>query len=478
MSELIPPHDLDIERSLIWSMLIDWSIVSDVISEILIDDIYWLDNKKLYQSIYSLAIKEVSIDLMTVKDSLQSMDVKMQNPKFKWWSDIDPFIKTNELESIWWVTTLVELTEWTPSSGNYREYIRIIKKYSNLRKIQRVAKLCLSNIDNNLPPEEVIKFLEQWIRKATVDNKSGDIILLSEVLSERIEELADWLEDNVSQRTISTWFKDLDIKLWSLQWWNLTVIWWRPWQGKSWIVLNMIYNNILKWKRVAFFSLEMNKREIANRIISMVSDVNSFKLKSWTNRPNHIDKDKFIKWRTSQYEDIIQSIDWVMDKQLYIDDTTNLTPKKIKSRLARITMEEKIDLVVVDYIWLMKSDTKWLNKTNEIADITRELKIIAWEHDCPIIALSQLNRSLESRANKRPMMSDLRDSWAIEQDANQILFLYRDRYYDEFSLDDTLEIIISKNRDWWQWTINVEYNLEKQLITDCTKEKKDLIDNL
>jgi len=129
-------------------------------------------------------------------------------------------------------------------------------------------------------------------------------------------------------------------------------------------------------------------------------------------------------------------------------------------------------LLLFYYIWLLKSDTRWLNKTNEIAEISREFKIIAWEYDCPVILLSQLNRSLETRWNKRPMMSDLRDSGSLEQDANQVLFLYRERAYDEFSLDDTLEIIISKNRDWARWTVNVECNMKKQLITDCTKEKK------
>ena len=203
----------------------------------------------------------------------------------------------------------------------------------------------------------------------------------------------------------------------------------------------------------------------------MHSDVNSFQLKNWTNKPDSHTKEQFLEKRLKELANIEDNLSYLLGKQLFIDDSSNLTPKKIKARLSRITMEQELDLIVVDYIWLMKSDQKWLNKTNETWDISRELKIIAGEFNCPVIAVSQLSREVESRADKRPLMKDLRNSWDLEQDANIKMFMYRDKAYDEYSFDDTLEVIISKNRDWAKWTINLEFDLRKQLITECTPEK-------
>jgi len=468
-------YSLESEQAILWAMLIDSKIIHDVCSQLSAEDFYDDVSQIVFKAIHYLTSKWKDVDLITVKDQLEHMDVKMDNPKYKWQWDVNPFIKSNELEEIWWMMVLMELTEITCHSWNYLSYVESILRYSQLRKIKNVAQMCEQNIDNNLPPEDVIKLLELWIRKITTWLTGGDIVSLEEILMNRVNELWDWLENNESTKTLITWFKDLDNMMWPMMPWNLILMWWRPWAGKSWVVMNIINNNIMKGKRVAFFSLEMNNREIVNRFISMHSDVNSFQLKNWTNRPEYIDKEKFMEWRMKQYENIQDKLSELIDKQLFINDSTNLTPKKMKARLSRITMEHELDLIVIDYIWLMKSDVKWLNKTNETWDISRELKIIAGEYNCPVICLSQLSREVESRAEKRPIMKDLRNSWDLEQDANMILFLYRDLYYDPESFDDTLELIVSKNRDWERGKVNVWYDLKKQLIFDLTKQKKDEI---
>lgn len=807
-----PKHNLENEQAIIWCMLIDSSIIWDIISELDESDFYDFNTNILYKAISYLYGKQHDIDLLTVKDQLTSMPVKMDNPKFKWGSDENPFIRTNELEKIWGLSQLMEYTELVPTTINYPTYIKTIKKYSQLRSIKRVAQLVETNIDNNLSPEDVVKYLEKWLRNVLWKMDSWDNLLkIDDILQDHMSELAEWIEDNSSMKIIWTWFKDLDSKMWPLMPWNLCIIWWRPWAGKChwewtkiimydwtlknvediiiwdkimwddsrprniialvrwkenmykinqnqaidyivneshilslrksrkewkynkgyiedislnnylmksnkwksnykwfklpfdfnkkfykdqiidpyllwlwlwdwssrkssiynwdieiqeyirsinnyvinesqynwciefkfskwdklisqlkelhliqnkhipkeyiitsrknrlkilawlldtdwyktsntwfeivqkserliddikyicdslwflnsktikiwriksiwfewkyfkltiswdtkdipllvkrkqitkkskfWIVwhntwfkveslwewnyywftidwnnryllsdwtvthnsatvMNMINNNVLLWKKIAFFSLEMNNREIVNRFISMHTEVNSFQLKKWTSKPDNVGKKEFLETRQKQYEHISDKLWDLLDTNLYIDDTTNLTPKKIKARLSRITLQDELDLIVIDYLWLMKADTKWLNKTNEVWEITRELKTMAWEFNCPIICLSQLNRSLESRADKRPMMSDLRDSWSIEQDANQVIFLYRPKYYDEESFDDSLHLIIGKNRDWGSWTIQVWFNLKKQKLYDLTKEEKLNLSNL
>jgi len=466
-----PKYSIESEQALLWAMLIDNKIVHDVCSQLKDEDFYITNHQIIYRAIYYLAKNNKDIDLITVKDQLEHMDTKIDNPKYKWQDDINPFIKSNELVAIWGMTSLVELTEATAHSWNYLSYIETILRYSQLRKIRKVAQLCETNIDNNLWPEEVIKLLESWIRNVTRWFTGGDIVWLDEILFKRMDELSEWLQENKTDKLITTWFNLLDNTIWPFMPGNLILVWARPAQWKTAFVMNIINNNLSKDKRIAFFSLEMNHKEIVNRFISMHTDIDSFKLKNWTNKPDYIDKDEFLKSRLKQLNHIEDNLASLLNKQLYIDDSTNLTPKKIKARLSRITMEEELDLIVIDYIWLMKSDVKWLNKTNETWDISRELKIIAWEFNCPVIVLSQLSREVETRWDKRPIMKDLRNSWDLEQDANIIMFLYRDRAYYPDSFDDTLQVIVSKNRDWGKWTIHLDFNLKKQLITSCSKEK-------
>jgi len=466
-----PKHNREAEMAILWSILIDKDIVVDAVSQLEAEDFYDNDTSIIYKAMSYMAVKNIPIDLLTLKDQLEHMDIKLDNPKYKSDSDVNPFIKSNELIAVWWITFLTDLTEIVPTSSNYLEHIKTIKRYSQLRKIRQVVNLCNKNIDNNLWPEEVLKFLETWIRKVVSQQTSWDIYSLDEIMIERMEELAEGIEWNDSTKTLVTGYKDLDSMTWPMMPWNLVLVWARPSMWKSAFVMNVINNNMIQGKRIAFFSLEMNKREIVNRLISMHTDINSFQLKNWTNKPSNVDKEVFLEWRAKQHYHISEQLDELLWSKLFIDDSTNLTPKKIRARLARLTLEEELDLIVIDYIWLMKSDSKWLNKTNETWDISRELKILAWEHNCPVIALSQLSREVETRANKKPIMKDLRNSGDLEQDSNMILFLYREKAYDEFSFDDTLQVIVSKNRDWGKWTVRLEFNLQKQLITNCSKEK-------
>lgn len=409
----VPKHDFSAEQSILWCMIIDNLCVWDIVTQITSDYFYEKNHKLIYKSIAYLHSLNIPIDLVTLKSQLE---------------------KLNVLESIW-VLYLVELTEVVPITSNYQSYLDIVKDKYYLREAMSIAYHIQDKIKQNHSIDDILSYINDASRNLVQSQDNLQSETLQTILSKRYEEVADIVENWILDSSIKTWYKELDDCLWWLQEWNLVIVAWRPAMWKTAFALN-VQDNVLKtWKRCAFFSLEMSEREIADRILSIYSDINAFCLRTW-------------KVTESDLQKIAEVYEKLQNQKLEIDAMPTITPDKLRNKIIKLTRNEKLDLIIVDYLQLIK--VPWeSNRVNEVSEISRQLKLIAKEFKCPVIALSQLSRAVESRPDKRPNMSDLRDSWSIEQDADQIMFIYRDEYYNEFTdKPNIVDILLKKNRHW------------------------------
>jgi replicative DNA helicase len=384
----------------------------------------------------------MAIDLVTIKEQLD-----------KFWV----------LERIWWMTYLAEITEITPFVTNYKEYLNIIVEKYKLRILGRIWWEIWLLVDKDESPEFIIGKLEKWINELinTIGWKNSTVKRVHDLFLKRYNELAEMVENPlwIKKRTSYTWWIWLDNLLWWMHWGNLVIIAARPAMWKTATALNICDYNIRKWKNVAFFSLEMSERELSDRMISFYSDVNWFKLRTW--EINRLDLDNIAEW-----------IDEVSESNLYVDTDTWINIDSLRLKLINMNMSSKLDLVIVDYLQLMKEPWYKNNRVQEISEISRQLKLLAKEFDVPIIALSQLSRAVENRPDKRPIMSDLRDSWSIEQDADSIIFLYREEAYDEYTeRKNIIDFVVRKNRHWAIGEVPLLFNKVKQKITNLEKYK-------
>lgn len=433
----IPKHDLSAEQSLLWAMMIDPKIIPEVMSEINSKYFFHTHNEYIYKAICVLSSSNINVDIITVKMQLEKL-----------W----------KFEEIWGIMYLTELTDIVPTSWNWDSYMNILKDKYYLRSIMNIGYKIQDDVTKDIDPMEILNMMQEEIKNTLstvvkVWNKT-----LAELLYQRYEELAEILDQwpDYIDNSIKTWYKFLDALLGWLKWWNLFIIAARPWMWKTTLALNISDYCVKEKKRVAFFSLEMSEQEITDRIISLYSDVNAFRLRVW-------------KITADDLNEIALAHERISDLKLEIDATPVLTPATLRSKLLRMTMHAPIDLIVVDYLQLMKEP--WVqNRVQEVSEISRQLKLLAKEFDVPMIALSQLSRALETRPCKIPQMSDLRESGSIEQDADQIAFLYREEYYDEFSDKKWIvEIHLKKNRHWSIWKIDLYFDKSKQRMLNISQ---------
>ena len=432
------PQDISAEKWILSAMITSWDdklLVSNIVTSINSWYFYDENNKMIYKALALLNSKSVTIDIITLKDQLE-----------KFWV----------LETVWGIMWLTELASYEESSWhNYESYIKILKEKYYLRVLQSVSNSISDDIVRIKDPLEIIDWIQSQIVTLLWNVWSTWSMHISQVLQNRYEELSEMVENPelIKEKVIYTWYKGLDNMLWGLHRWNLCLIAARPAIWKSVTVLNIANNVIKDKKNVVLFSMEMSESELIDRMISLYSGINWFKLRTW-------------KLSNEEMVTIQKAMDEMHKHNLIIDTTSMLTPNLLKSKLTKISATSKLDLVIVDYIGLMKEPSE-KNKVNEIWEISRSLKLFAKEFNVPIIALSQLSRAVESRQDKRPVMSDLRDSWSLEQDADQIIFLYRDEVYDEFTEKKwIIELLIRKNRHWAIWKVDLNFDKSKQLITN------------
>ncbi|MDG2048501.1 MAG: replicative DNA helicase [Halioglobus sp.] len=413
------PHSLEAEQSVLGGLLLSadgWDAVAELVSD---GDFYRLGHRLIFRQIAQLAEAAEPVDVITVADKLQARD---------------------ELDAAGGLTYLAELAQNTPSASNIRAYAQVVRERASLRKLIEAAQDIAESGFNpdGRKSDELIDEAERRIMQIGEDGpKDGapkDINPLLQTALARIEEL---FQSGGAITGISTGFIELDNMTSGLQESDLVIVAGRPSMGKTAFAMNLVEHAVLnQTKPILVFSMEMPADSLIIRMLSSTGRIDQSRLRNG-------------KLEQEDWPKLSAAVTKLKDVPLYIDDTPALTPTEIRSRARRVAREHGgLGMIMVDYLQLMQVAGSSDGRTAEISEISRSLKAIAKEFKVPMVALSQLNRSLEQRPNKRPVNSDLRESGAIEQDADVIMFIYRDEVYHEESEEKGIaEIIIGKQRN-------------------------------
>jgi replicative DNA helicase len=416
----VPPHSIQAEQSVLGGLMLDnqtWDQVADKVAEV---DFYRRDHRLIYQAIAELADKQSPFDVITVSETLESH---------------------GHLLDAGGLAYLGVLVKDTPTAANIVAYANIVRDRSVLRQLIHVGT---DIADSAFNPEgretaELLENAERQVFEIAEQRQRGQggFSSIKNLLAKAVDKIETLYELDGNITGASTGFNDLDEKTSGLQPADLIIVAGRPSMGKTTIAMNMAENVALNTKKpIAVFSMEMPGEALAMRMMSSLGRIDQHKV-----RTGKLDDDDWPR--------LTSAINLLAETQLFIDDTPALTTTEVRSRARRLTREHgQLGLIVLDYLQLMQSPSSGDNRVQQISDISRGLKALAKELNVPVIALSQLNRNLEQRPNKRPVMSDLRESGAIEQDADLILFVYRDEVYNPDSPDKGIaEVIIGKQRN-------------------------------
>jgi len=415
-----PPHSIEAEQSVLGGLMLDnnaWDTVSEVVTE---DNFYRHDHRLVYRTMGKLVNNAQPLDVVTLSEELD---------------------RVGELDNAGGLEYLVDLARNTPSASNIRAYAEIVHDRALLRKMITAANEIAENAfhPDGRGSDELLNEAEAKIFQIAEDRPTeGGPQDVNPLLKKAVERI-DFLFNNDSDMTgVTTGFDDLDAKTAGLQPSDLIIVAARPSMGKTTFAMNLVENALMaKNKPVLVFSLEMPADQLVTRMLSSLGRIDQTRI-----RTGALEDDDWPKLTTA--------VNMMRDKPLFIDDTAGISPNEMRTRARRIVREHgDISLIMVDYLQLMRVKTGNIEgRQAEISEISRSLKALAKELECPVVALSQLNRSLEQRPNKRPVNSDLRESGAIEQDADVIMFIYRDEVYNEDSPDKGVaEIIIGKQRN-------------------------------
>jgi len=415
----VPPHSLEAERSILGALLLDNRMFDEVASIVIEDDFYLPTHREIFQAIAELYNKDKPCDILTLTDYLKGL---------------------SRLEAAGGETYLYEVVNATPSTSNVKAYAQIVKERSILRKVLTAAVDITSMAYNpdGRDSRDLLNEVEQKIFNISDQRDAGNgMSKVADVLTIATEKIDKLFHQGDTITGIPTGFDDLDKMTAGLQPGDLVIIAGRPSMGKTTLVMNMAENAAISAKKpVVVFSLEMSSESLVMRMLSSLGRINQNKI-----RTGKLSEDDWPR--------LTSAVSMLADAPIYIDETPALSPAEMRSKIRRIIRQEgEIGLIVVDYLQLMQVPTIKDNRTLEISEISRSLKMIAKEAKAPVIAGSQLNRGLEQRQDKRPIMSDLRESGAIEQDADLIGFIYRDEVYNPDTEDKGVaEIIIGKQRN-------------------------------
>ncbi len=408
-----PPHSREAEESVIGAILLSTEAASEVMDRIHPDDFYIPAHTAIFEAMRELFDSSQAIDAVTVSEALR---------------------RRGELEKIGGVQYLTRLVDIVPSTSNVVYYAGIVEEHAKRRELIRAGASVTEfafNIDDEI--SAVLDRAEQTVLGIAEKRSSQTLLEVGPMFQDVLEHI-EMLEQQGSEMTgLATGFVDLDKKLAGLQPANFVVIAGRPAMGKSSLALNIATNAAAEGEPVAIFSLEMSKEEIVQRILSSVGKVDSMKIRSGQLGP--------------LWQRVVDAAGKMYKAPIYIDDSPVVTVTDIRAKCRRLKRKAGLSLIVVDYLQLMEAHGPE-NRQQEIAQISRNLKNLARELEVPVIAASQLNRSLESREDKRPRLSDLRESGSIEQDADVVMFVYRHEYYhpEEQDKKGIAEIIVSKHR--------------------------------
>ena len=425
----VPPHSIDAEQAVLGGLMLDeraWERIADKLGE---HDFYRKDHRLIFRAIGELSNKNLPCDAVTLGEWFESNGLA---------------------ELVGGTSYVIQLANSTPSAANIAAYAEIVREKSILRQLIDAGT---EIVGDGFQPEgrssqEILETAEQkvfHIAESGARGKKGFVQMRSAV-KEAFQILHQRYESKGSVTGLATGFADLDEMTAGLQPSDLIIVAARPSMGKTALAVNMAEHAALKSKKaVAIFSMEMSASQLAFRLISSLGRINQQHL-----RTGDIQEEEWPR--------VTSAITLLSEAKIFIDDTPALSPAELRARARRLKREHDVGLIVIDYLQLMQVPGNKENRATEISEISRSLKAMAKEMNIPVIALSQLNRSLEQRTDKRPVMSDLRESGAIEQDADVILFIYREEVYDKESpKKGSAELIIGKQRNGPIGTVNLTF---------------------
>lgn len=425
--ERIPPHNDDAEKSVLGSIFLDKDALFNAMEIIRPEDFYSEMHKEIYLAILELFKKNIPADTITVAEELK---------------------KRKSLEMVGGRAYIAYLSTVVPSTENAMQYAKMISDKSELRKlIAASTEIIEKSYQEKMEPDDVLDFAENSIFKIAQGKQRKDFIPLQEILWDNINKIDEMskLEGNITG--ITTGFIDLDKKTSGFQKSDLIILASRPSMGKTAFALNIAQQTSLKGNsKVIIFSLEMSKEQLGQRMLSMESKVEIEKL-----RRGDIDR--------KEWEQIHVALDNLAKAEVFIDDTPGINVMEIKNKCRRLKTEKGLDLVIVDYLQLMNFDGRADNRQQEITALSRAFKQLARELECPVLVLSQLSRAPELRQDHRPVLADLRESGSIEQDADIVMFLFRDEYYTKEASEkpNLCDVIIAKQRNGPTGTIELTW---------------------
>lgn len=420
----IPPHNMDAEQSVLGSMILDKEAIITVAEILVPDDFYKESHKHIYSSILELYKRDEPVDLVTLSEALIQSDI---------------------LDAIGGITYLTSLSNAVPTTTNVKFYATIVEEKAILRRLIAASSEILEKGYN--AKEDVMNILDK-AEKSIFDisqkkNQDG-FAQIKDVLMETFNKIEDLYQNKGGITGLTTGFMDVDRKTSGLQKSDLILIAARPSMGKTAFSVNVAQNAAIKaGASVAIFSLEMSKDQLVQRMLSVESLIEIQKI-----RNGDLSEDEWPR--------LARAMGPLSDAKVFIDDTPGISVMEMRAKCRRLKMEKGLDLILIDYLQLMTGEGE--SRQQEISNISRALKGLAREMDCPVIALSQLSRAPELRADHRPILSDLRESGAIEQDADIVMFLYRDEYYHADSEKKNIgEVIIAKQRNGSTGTVELAW---------------------
>ncbi len=413
----VPPQNVDAEMSLLGAVLIDEETLADISEHVTAKDFYEKRHGEIYGAMMRLYEKHRPVDLLTLTEELK---------------------KKGELEGIGGSAYLTELTNYVPTAAHAEAYAELVsQKAVRRRLIKASADISELGFDEDYSTQELLEKAEAELFSVSDQSLKQDLVSLESILTDSFDRLEELHRNKGSLRGVRTGYRDLDNMTAGLQRSDLIILAARPAMGKTTLVTNLAYNVATVAKQpVLFFSLEMSKEQLVDRMLSDASGVDS-----WGIRTGNLSDDDFSKLSDAMGE--------MAEAPIFIDDTPGLSVLEMRTKARRAAHEQPLGLIIVDYLQLMQASGRSDgNRVQEVSEISRGLKLLARELNVPVIGLSQLSRSVESRSPQTPQLSDLRESGSIEQDADIVMFIYREAYYNpETERENITDLIIAKHRN-------------------------------
>lgn len=430
----VPPQNIEAEASLLGAILLDADAIVKVADTVNVNDFYDERHGRIYEAVRALYDKHSPIDVLTLADQLKGAGF---------------------LEMVGGASYLTELTNFVPTAAHSEQYAEIIAEKATRRRLIKTShEMASLGHDEGKNMQELIEEAETKLFQVSQRHIKQDVTSLEAILSESFDRLDELHKDKGKIRGIPTGFKDMDNMLAGLQRSDLFVLAARPSMGKTALQLNLAHNIAVKADMpVLIFSLEMSKEQLVDRLLAMESGVDAWALRTG----NLTDAD---------FEKIGHAMGTLSEAQIFIDDSPSITVSDLRTKARREAHQRELGLVIVDYLQLMSGGMRFSgegNRVQEISEISRGLKGIARELNVPLLALSQLSRSVESRSPQIPQLSDLRESGSIEQDADVVAFIYREEYYNpETDRKNIADILIKKHRNGPTGTVELYFERDKQ----------------